>query len=368
MLFVAEQVRLILAEMGFRRLDDLVGRRELLMPRDPDAGGPLELWRLLCGAGSEGRRLPRLSAAVRPARGQEATELERRILEDCRPAISGGGSVRLDCPITNRDRAVGTRLAGEVVRRRGAEELPPETVTLDFRGTAGQSFGAFLVPGLHLRLTGDAQDYVGKGMSGGEIVLRPPAGAAPHGRAVDVARFESHRNVIAGNTLLYGATGGSLYAAGQVGERFCVRNSGALAVVEGCGDHGCEYMTRGVAVILGPTGRNFGAGMSGGVAFVYDEDGRFVGRVNPGMVSVEDLAGDEDRQLLRRLLSDHAERTGSRCAASLLANWKRTAKRFCKVVPLESPESSDAPRRIAGRVASRTARKREPNMIPPDRL
>ena len=343
MLFVAEQVRMILAEIGVSKLDDLVGRRELLWPRDPDAAGSRWISRLMREAAPAGSH-PRRSAAQSPAEDEPPHRLargwlERRIQRDCRPALTGSSDLRLAYRITNRDRAVGTRLAGEITRRRGSGKAAPGTVTLDLQGTAGQSFGAFLVSGLALRLTGDAQDYVGKGMSGGEIVLRPPAAAASK-----VAPYESHRNVIAGNTLLYGATGGRLYAAGQVGERFCVRNSGALAVVEGCGDHGCEYMTRGVAVVLGATGRNFGAGMSGGTAFVYDPDGRFPERVHPGMVRLEEVAATEDLELLRRVVVEHAERTGSHRAAALLADWQRTTAGFFRVTPRERSQPSPGPR------------------------
>jgi glutamate synthase domain-containing protein 2/glutamate synthase domain-containing protein 1/glutamate synthase domain-containing protein 3 len=330
MLFVAEQLRLILAEMGFRRVDDIVGRRDLLVPRSADSAG-LDLACLLRDPDPE-RRLPRRAAAeISPP--DRTTELEHRISEDWR---RGTGELRTICI---RDRAMGTRLAGEIVRAGSPAE---ERMTLDFHGSAGQSFGAFLIAGLRLRLTGDAQDYVGKGMSGGEIVLRPPAATLE----------DSHDNVIAGNTLLYGATGGRFFAAGQVGERFCVRNSGAVAVVEGCGDHGCEYMTRGMAVVLGRTGRNFGAGMSGGVAYVLDEDGRLETRVHPGMVQIEELVDLEDRRRLRRLLGEHAELTGSRRASGLLESWEESFRIFRKVVPREEGSANGDSRSANGMLRS----------------
>jgi glutamate synthase domain-containing protein 2/glutamate synthase domain-containing protein 1/glutamate synthase domain-containing protein 3 len=338
MLFVAEQVRHILAEIGERRLDDVVGRSELLCPRQVEGRGTsrLDLSCLLGGGDrredSEERR-PRRAASRRrrSERPDRRDFLDERLWRDLGPAVERGEPVRIETSITNRDRSVGARLAGEIALRTAGEGLPSGSVTVDFRGVAGQSFGVFLAPGMRFRLDGEAQDYAGKGMSGGEIVLRPLAAAG----------FVSHRNVIAGNTLLYGATGGRFFAAGRVGERFCVRNSGAEAVVEGCGDHGCEYMTGGVAVVLGRTGRNFGAGMSGGVAFVYDADGRIAERVNPAMVGAEPVAaGDDDQELLRRLVAEHAERTGSRHAAALLADWQRSLGRFRRVVPRQAPAAA----------------------------
>jgi glutamate synthase (ferredoxin) len=210
--------------------------------------------------------------------------------------------------------------------------LPPGSLRAEFQGAAGQSFGAFTNHGMHLRLIGEAQDYVGKGMAGGEIAVLPPADTT---RAPD-------DNVIVGNTVLYGATGGSLYAAGKAGERLCVRNSGARAVVEGCGDHGCEYMTGGVAVVLGRTGRNFGAGMSGGIAFVLDDDGDFADRINPGMVRVLALSGSVEERLLKALLERHLTLTGSPLAQALLGSWPEARTRFVRVEPHPSLEDATA--------------------------
>jgi glutamate synthase (NADPH/NADH) large chain len=213
-------------------------------------------------------------------------------------------------------------LGSELTRRRGGDGLPDDTIHIEFTGSAGQSFGAFLPTGITLRLTGDANDYVGKGLSGGRVVVRPP----------ETATFVAEHNIIAGNVVLYGATGGELYLRGMVGERFCVRNSGAIAVVEGVGDHACEYMTGGAAVILGPTGRNFGAGMSGGEAFVYDVDGDFATRVNPGMVDLDPLTDDEQQWLRDRIGRHHTE-TDSTVAARLLDDWDTSVSQFIKVMP-----------------------------------
>ena len=213
-------------------------------------------------------------------------------------------------------------LGHEITKRWGADGLPDDTVTIRFQGSAGNSFGAFVPSGVTLELTGDANDYVGKGLSGGRIIVRTH----------DESPFAAHEQVIAGNVILYGATGGEMYLNGVVGERFCVRNSGAVAVVEGIGDHGCEYMTGGRAVILGPTGRNFGAGMSGGLAFVYDINGDFEELFNPEMIDLEDPSV-EDCDWLRQCIAAHGEATGSSRAAELLANWDAEKERFHKAMP-----------------------------------
>jgi glutamate synthase domain-containing protein 3 len=239
----------------------------------------------------------------------------------------------VDSPITNVDRAVGTRISGEVARRYGHEGLPDDTITFRFRGSAGQSFGAWCARGVTLLLEGEANDYVGKGLSGGRIAIRPPPEAA----------FDPSQNTIAGNVILYGATGGEVYIGGTVGERFAVRNSGANAVVEGVGDHACEYMTGGRVVILGRTGLNFGAGMSGGIAYVYDEDRRFDSRCNLDMVDLELLEDPQDLAELRQLLARHVHYTGSRKAERILDDWPERASSFVKVFPMEY-------RRVLGRM------------------
>jgi glutamate synthase domain-containing protein 3 len=250
--------------------------------------------------------------------------LDRSLIEECRSAIDTGEPLHLRTPIQNVNRTVGTMLGHEVTKAHGAAGLPDDTIVIDLDGSAGNSFGAFVPRGITLRLFGDANDYVGKGLSGGKIVVRPPRDCHPE--------FVAEKNIIAGNVIAYGATSGELYLRGAVGERFCVRNSGAVAVVEGVGDHGCEYMTGGRVVVLGSTGRNFGAGMSGGIAYVYDADGEFPTRVNFEMVDLEEL-DDTDRQLLQRCITAHLDQTDSPVARSLLADWDDSLVRFRKVMP-----------------------------------
>jgi glutamate synthase (NADPH) large chain len=245
--------------------------------------------------------------------------LDNELIELCAPALETGERVRAELPIRNVNRTVGTMLGHEVTKRYRADGLPDGTIDLTLVGSAGQSFGAFLPPGITLRLEGDANDYVGKGLSGGRIVVRPQR----------TATFAAEEQIIAGNTIGYGATSGAIHLRGQVGERFCVRNSGMTAVVEGVGDHGCEYMTGGTVVVLGPTGRNFAAGMSGGSAYVLD---LVEGRVNPELVElapVEGKAADELEQLVRR----HLEETESTVAEALLADWPTSLARFTEVMP-----------------------------------
>jgi glutamate synthase (NADPH/NADH) large chain/glutamate synthase (ferredoxin) len=321
---LAHDVRRILAELGFRSLNDIIGRVDLLAQRnvsDPAKILRLDLRPVLAPAD------PTWSRAMRRARernDRDEKPFDEKILSDARDALDGGGRIELFYKVRNVHRAVGTRVAGEIARRYGDTGLPPATIQAHFEGSAGQSFGAFCVRGLRLCLNGEANDYVGKGMSGGEITIRPAKGA----------RFKSHQNVILGNAVLYGATGGLLFAAGRGGERFCVRNSGALAVVEGVGDHGCEYMTGGVVVVLGGTGRNFGAGMTGGLAFVLDENGDFEHNYNRQLIGIERLAAKDDIDLLRHLVSRHKELTKSRRADEILRGWERYLKLFWKVAPL----------------------------------
>ncbi len=341
LLGVAEQVRTILAEIGVRRLGDIIGRVDLLTRRhrsDPQCDR-IDLSELLSDPDPDGFR-PRRRRRERNVRPAPRPPLDEQILRDTSQsviALCASSQPPTEEPprhtytIRNRDRTVGGRVSGEIARHTQGRGLEPGSIRLDFHGVAGQSFGAFLVRGVHLRLIGEAQDYVGKSMSGGEIILAPPASLARTGQ----------QQVIAGNTLLYGATGGSCFLAGQVGERFAVRNSGAVAVVEGCGDHGCEYMTGGVVVVLGPTGRNFGAGMSGGVAYVEDREGHFRHRVNPEMVDVEPLTEGDDRANLQQLVKRHAEATGSRVATDLLASWDTAIDGFQKVSPRQPEPAAD---------------------------
>jgi glutamate synthase domain-containing protein 3 len=255
--------------------------------------------------------------------------LNAELLRLAAPALDALRSVRLEMPIRNVDRATGATLSGEIVRRFGPGGLPEGAIELSFKGSAGQSLGAFLAPGIVLRVEGDANDYLGKGMSGGRIVLVPPAEAG----------FAAHENVIAGNVALYGATAGEVYINGLAGERFAVRNSGARAVVEGLGDHGCEYMTGGTVVVLGPTGYNFAAGMSGGIAYVYNESGVLDTRCNLDMVDLESVWSEEDKTRLRGMISSHLRHTGSTRARRVLENWEATLPLFVKVMPIDYRKS-----------------------------
>ena len=320
--YIAEEVREHLAALGLRSLEEAVGRVDLL-----DAAAAVDHWK------ASGLDLgPILQAPDAPAdavRHRVADQdhgldkaLDHAFLEACRPAIDAGTRVTAELAVTNVDRTVGTLLGYEVTRRHGGAGLPDGTIDLTFRGSAGQSFGAFVPRGITLRLFGDTNDYLGKGLSGGRIVVRP----------AEDAPFAAEENIIAGNVILYGATAGEVFLRGQVGERFCVRNSGAIAVVEGVGDHACEYMTGGRVVVLGPTGRNFGAGMSGGIAYVYDPHGELTRVVNPEMVDLEPL-GDEDRLWLRDRIHLHQLETGSEVAGHLLADWSEVCDQFVVVMP-----------------------------------
>lgn len=280
----------------------------------------IELRQLLTDPDPTGTR-PRRNLQARNDRVEPDT-LDDWLLATGLPAVENRTPVALERTIHNTDRTMGARLAGEIALRCGDAGLPPDTIRVTLTGSAGQSFGAFCINGMRLTLIGEANDYVGKGMAGGTIVVRPPLNA----------RWASNENFIAGNTLLYGATGGMLLAAGRVGERFAVRNCGASAVVEGVGDHGCEYMTSGTVVVLGSTGRNFGAGMTGGTAYIYDGDDNFTKRMNPQLVRAERIA-TEDSARLRSLVEQHADATGSTWARGLLDRWNETCPSFWKVIP-----------------------------------
>ena len=251
--------------------------------------------------------------------------LDRELIQRARPALEDRKPVRIRTPVRNIHRAVGTRLSSEICRRYGAAGLPENTITIQLAGTAGQSLGAFLSPGVAIRLEGDANDYLGKGMSGGTIVLVPPAGAG----------FDPAANIIAGNVVLYGATGGEVFIHGLAGERFAIRNSGARVVVEGIGDHGCEYMTGGTVVILGPTGTNFAAGMTGGIAYVFDESGFFDTRCNLDTVDLESVWTREDQAALRGMIETHLGHTGSHRARRILDSWDASLPLFVKVMPID---------------------------------
>jgi glutamate synthase (NADPH/NADH) large chain len=253
-----------------------------------------------------------------------AKALDNEIIAKARPALEQKTPVAFELPITNRNRTACTMLSAEISRRHGAEGLPPETIKIKFTGSAGQSFCAWLANGVAVEVEGDANDYFGKGLSGGRVVVYPPKAAT----------FLPEENIIVGNVSLYGATGGEVFLRGLAGERFCVRNSGVTAVVEGVGDHGCEYMTRGLVLVLGKTGRNFAAGMSGGVAYVLDEDGTFEQRLNKGMVEIDPL-DEQDVATVRDLVQRHYDYTKSAVAWRLLSGWKDTVKHLVKVMPTE---------------------------------
>ncbi|MPZ23123.1 MAG: glutamate synthase large subunit [Dehalococcoidia bacterium] len=321
--FIAEEVREYMAELGFRTMDEMIGRAERLNMREA-----VEHWK------ARGLNLGAL--LYQPEHGPEVAI--RKVIEQdhgieqsldvttllplCRTALEEGSTVELDIPLRNVNRTVGTILGSEITRRYGAAGLPEDTIKINFKGSAGQSFGAFVPPGMTLTIEGDANDYVGKGLSGGKIVVFPPREST----------FVPQDNIIIGNVALYGATGGEAYFRGLAGERFGVRNSGASAVVEGVGDHGCEYMTGGRVVVIGRTGRNFAAGMSGGAAYVLDGDSTFASRCNLGMVSLEELDA-EDLESVREMLSAHARYTESAVAARLLADWQNSQRLFVKVFP-----------------------------------
>jgi glutamate synthase (NADPH) large chain len=350
MFFVAEELRAIMAEMGFATLAEMVGRVDRL-----DMAKAVDHWK------AGGIDLARLLHQVPPGDGATLnwsqaqdhgldTALDRELIADCGEALDSGAPVRIERKVRNVNRTLGAMLSGEIARRHGHGGLPDNTINIRLTGVAGQSFAAFLAHGVTLDLTGDANDYVGKGLSGGRVIVRQPS---------HVER-EPTENIIVGNTVLYGAIAGEAYLGGVAGERFAVRNSGAVAVVEGCGDHGCEYMTGGVVAVLGRTGRNFAAGMSGGVAYVYDPDGDFARLCNPAMVDMlplsperdeEDGAGRplqrtasvwdsgmgdmlrHDAERLRVLLERHHLHTGSHRARALLDDFAVTVGQFVKVMP-----------------------------------
>jgi glutamate synthase domain-containing protein 2/glutamate synthase domain-containing protein 3 len=324
LMLVAEEVREIMASLGIPRVADLIGRTDLL-----DMRAAIEHWKARRVDLSMVLTYPDLPAGAPRSRTRPQVPvlddaLDWELLRNCAPALEHGEPVRLGpVPVRNVNRTVGGILSGEIARRRGARGLPDGTIEISFSGSAGQSFAAWLAPGVTFSLRGETNDYTGKGLSGGVVVVRPP----------EKARFRAEENMIVGNTVLYGATAGRAFFRGLAGERFAVRNSGAEAVVEGVGDHGCEYMTGGRVVVLGRTGRNFAAGMSGGIAYVYDVDRRFESRCNLELVDLEPLSGPEAAEV-QALIAEHAGRTGSLVARNLLASWDKGAReRFVKVMP-----------------------------------
>ena len=333
--YIAEEVREYLAALGFRTLDEAIGAVDAL-----DASAAIDHWK------AKGLDLaPILHEPTSPwEQDRHCTKsqdhglekaLDNELIRLAEPALEREEPVSIELPIANQNRTVGTLLGHEVTKRYGGLGLPDGTIDVTLRGSAGQSFGAFVPRGITLRLFGDANDFVGKGLSGGRLVVRPPEEVHPD--------FQAETSIVAGNVMLYGATAGSAYVSGVVGERFCVRNSGATAVVEGVGDHGCEYMTGGRAIVLGPTGRNFGAGMSGGIAFIYDPDRSFRDLLNPEMVDLDPL-DEVDRAWLREEIRTHHQLTGSTIAQRLLSRWHGKVRHFRKVMPRDYKRVIEAAR------------------------
>ena len=352
--FVAEEVRELMASLGYRKVDEMIGQRQMLDKAE-----------LIAHAKAQGLDFSKLFLKPEPWPGDMIYHsvvqdheidhvLDRRLIAEAADAIERGKHVRLDLSIRNSDRSTGAMLSGVIAKRYGHSGLRDEAIHVKFKGTAGQSFGAFLAKGVTLELEGEANDYVGKGLSGGRLVVYPPQ---------EAKQIVAENSIIVGNTVLYGAIAGECYFRGVAGERFGVRNSGAVAVVEGVGDHGCEYMTGGVVVVIGSTGRNFAAGMSGGIAYVLDEDGTFAQRCNLAMVELEPVAAEEEMMLrhlhsggdlqshgrvdvmsdmsrfdgerLHQLVANHARATGSTRARHILENWETYLPKFRKVMPVE---------------------------------
>ena len=324
MYFIAQEMREWMAKLGFRTVDEMIGRTDKLEARlavDHWKAQYVDLSALLYqpdAPAEVGRR-----CTIAQKHRLEKTLDHQVLLDLCAPALERCEKVTADLAIRNIHRAVGTQVGSQVTCRYGPQGLPDDTIHLHFHGSAGQSFGAFIPHGVTLELEGDSNDYIGKGLSGGKIIVYPPAGST----------FAPEENIIIGNVAFYGATSGEAYIRGVAGERFCVRNSGMLAVVEGVGDHGCEYMTGGRVVVLGSTGRNFAAGMSGGIAYVIDWHGDFNRKCNLEMVDLERLDEPGEIDEVHGMVRTHADQTGSLLAYRILANWPETLLRFVKVMP-----------------------------------
>jgi glutamate synthase (NADPH/NADH) large chain len=322
-LFLAEDLRRHMAALGFRTVDEMVGRVDKLAARKDVKhwkAKHLQLDKILHGFGTAS--IGNMHCCDKQDHGLEKS-LDWTLMETAKPALESGKPVRATFDIRNVNRTVGTILSSNVTRKYGAPGLPEDTIRFKFNGSAGQSFGAFAAPGVTFELEGEANDYFGKGLSGAKLILYPPAASA----------FVAADNVIVGNVSFYGATSGQAYIRGKAGERFCVRNSGAEVVAESCGDHGCEYMTGGRVVILGETGRNFAAGMSGGIAYLFDPDARAASKINPEMVDLESVTEAEEAIELKGRIERHFEHTGSSAARDILADWKNSLRKFVKVMP-----------------------------------
>ena len=321
---VAHEVRELMAQLGVRTMDELVGRADLLEMNDAitfwKAKG-LDLSKVLYQPASRPDQVRR----TEPQKNDLDKALDNEILPMVEDAVETLRPVTVGLPIRNVHRTVGTIISGHIARKYGGAGLPEDTITLRFRGSAGQSFAAFASAGMTFVLEGEANDYLGKGLSGAKIVVKPPAGAA----------FDPGENIIVGNVALYGATAGEAYICGRSGERFAIRNSGVTTVVEGIGDHGCEYMTGGRVAVLGPTGVNFAAGMSGGIAYVLDETGLFDDRCNLGMVDLELVIDPPDQQELKTMIERHVKYTGSERGRHILESWESHLPYFVKVFPTD---------------------------------
>ena len=336
---VAEEAREHMASLGFRTINDMIGHVECLQPDAAIAhwkADGLDLTPLLSPAEKPHENVG-VYCSIAQDHGLEDA-LDQKLLELCKGALDNGDPVDIELPIINTNRTVGTILSNEIAKSHGKDCLPDGTININFKGSAGQSFGAFLASGVTLELEGDANDYVGKGLSGGRVIIYPPRNST----------FEAEENIIVGNVVLYGATSGEAYFRGRAAERFCVRNSGAHTVIEGVGDHGCEYMTGGRVVILGPTGRNFAAGMSGGIAYVYDDDDDFITRCNLGMVVLEKVETAEDTAELKELIKRHQDKTDSSVAARILESWDDSLPKFIKVMPVDYKRVLEENRSKAG--------------------
>src|SRR5271155_2984368 len=324
MKFIAQEVREIMAQLGFRTINEMIGRTDLLESREA-----IDHWKARGLDFTNILYQPRVPddvgryCQIPKDHGLEKALDNTVLLQLCEPALARKEKITATLEIKNVNRVVGTILGSEVTRRHGAQGLPEDTIKIHFKGSAGQSFGAFMPPGLTWTLEGDANDYLGKGLSGGKIIVYPPEGST----------FVAEENIITGNVALYGATSGEAYIRGMAGERFCVRNSGVSAVVESVGDHGCEYMTGGRVVVLGPAGRNFAAGMSGGIAYVLDERGDFPSMVNMSMVGIGKVEAPADIAELRGLIEKHLAYTKSERAKHVLDNWDAMVPKFVKVLP-----------------------------------
>ena len=336
---VAEEVRTIMADLGFRTINEMIGRADILMVnkaiRHWKTSG-LDLSVLITPANK-----PDKKTGVYQTDQQDhglSAALDNKLIKLCEPAIKRKESVSIDLSVINTNRTVGTMLSNEIARQWGRDLLPDGTIHIKLTGSAGQSLGAWLAKGITIEVEGDANDYVGKGLSGGRIIIYPHRESS----------FVPEENVIIGNVVLYGATSGEAYFRGCSAERFCVRNSGAIAVIEGIGDHGCEYMTGGRVVILGDTGFNFGAGMSGGIAYIWDPTGDFERKCNQGTIELEDLVEKEDILELRKFIENHFRFTDSTVAKKILTNWTTTINQFVKVMPVDYKRVLEEEKQLQG--------------------